>query len=64
MVSKTLVFALTNSRELDSVLIGSARRVPRVACDALCRQPDGRSEERMSAKARLDAPRVRFGHGP
>jgi excisionase family DNA binding protein len=34
MVSRTLIFALTKSRELDSVLIGSARRVPRVACDA------------------------------
>jgi len=34
MVSRTLIFALIKSRELDSVLIGSARRVPRVACDA------------------------------
>ncbi len=34
MVSRTTIFALIKSGELTSVLIGSARRIPRSACDA------------------------------
>ena len=34
MVSRTVVFALIKSGALDSVQIGTARRVPRSACDS------------------------------